>query len=569
MNTLKSVWHERPRLFNNPVIRRELINRLRKPSTFVYFLILLVILFVYVLMFWYDHLNHYNAYSNPRETIFLFNFMQGLFAFLLIPILSSSAINLEFERQSWDLLCTTHLNTASILFAKFLTSILVFGLMSAALIPFYGIILTGGSVDPWEIFFFYLIILEGIVLIALMGLLCSTLFRKTVQAITATYIAAACFYVLPIFLVILTEVKFRQPLLSGIPVLLSPLFVILTHLEGPPPTSIVSPFVARHIFLTHFILISLTILILAVVCMVLIRRKSGESSLSVSQFTRNHTRAGSSGTPSEISIRYLIPERFNPVYYKERREYQKGFPINLLSGAALFGSGYLLIAFFYYLDRPNSFSPEPLVFIATFLNPLFIIPYAVNTFRNEKDCDTWELLRTTILTGNQIIYGKLFYGARLLANRFLLFYLPVLIYGLWIYDPAHAYAIRYRIFIWLILLLNLISGTFYLCLGMLFSAISRSTIAAYVLMIICVASLYILPSLMLDTMRQFNLFDYSMEAFILGILSPIHFAVSAHRRVNENEAIPIYFSFITLCGWMVVISCVALHWIRRYIHARR
>ena len=51
---------------------------------------------------------------------------------------------------------------------------------------------------------------------------------------------------------------------------------------------------------------------------------------------------------------------------------------------------------------------------------------------------------------------------------------------------------------------------------MLFSAISRSTIAAYVLMIICVASLYILPSLMLDTMRQFNLFDYSMEAFILG-----------------------------------------------------
>ena len=56
--------------------------------------------FVYVLMFWYDHPNHYNAYSNPRETIFLFNFMQGLFAFLLIPILSSSAINLEFERQS-------------------------------------------------------------------------------------------------------------------------------------------------------------------------------------------------------------------------------------------------------------------------------------------------------------------------------------------------------------------------------------------------------------------------------------------------------------------------------------
>src|SRR5690606_35660704 len=100
--------------------------------------------------------------SWSREIFYIFLFVMGFFSYLLVPILSATSINREFERKTWEMLRSTHLNTASIILAKLLSSIFILIIMILSTIPFIGIMQTIGKIAPQELIITMLILIEGI-----------------------------------------------------------------------------------------------------------------------------------------------------------------------------------------------------------------------------------------------------------------------------------------------------------------------------------------------------------------------------------------------------------------------
>ncbi len=153
------LWQERPRLFNNPVILRELTAQLRKRISFLYLLGFLLTGFFCFLSWWSTFRNSGgNLGSQSRELFGLLNFLEGALILFFVPLFSAISINIERERETWELVCTTPLSLLSILWGKFLSSVLFVWFMMLSLIPVYGIIFTVGGLSPEEIFVTFILL---------------------------------------------------------------------------------------------------------------------------------------------------------------------------------------------------------------------------------------------------------------------------------------------------------------------------------------------------------------------------------------------------------------------------
>jgi ABC-2 type transport system permease protein len=133
-----------------------------------------------------------NAYFRPDESFLLFSMMTyiqlGLIVFIT-PSLTAGTISTEREKQTLNILLTTSQTSFQIIFGKMTSSIAFLLLMIVSGLPIYSLVFLYGGVSPSQLFVIFLFYMLTLVTIGSLGVMFSTLIRKTIVAIIVTYSA--------------------------------------------------------------------------------------------------------------------------------------------------------------------------------------------------------------------------------------------------------------------------------------------------------------------------------------------------------------------------------------------
>jgi len=176
----------------NPILSKELRSRMR-----TYKLPLLITIYLGLLggiALAYSWLQSqtlaadgFNPDVGPQLYVLLATLQLLLLAFVA-PALTAGVINGEKERQTFDLLICTRLSSTSIVLNKLLASIAIIILLIIASLPVFSIVYFYGGVLLSDIGKVFLIYLVTAVTLGVVGLFCSSLFKRTQISVVVSYL---------------------------------------------------------------------------------------------------------------------------------------------------------------------------------------------------------------------------------------------------------------------------------------------------------------------------------------------------------------------------------------------
>jgi ABC-2 type transport system permease protein len=128
------------------------------------------------------------------------NYGQGLFLYLVLfqmvllafitPALTAGAISSERERQTIDLLFVTKLPSFSILWGKLLASMSFVMLLLLLSVPIFSLVFLFGGIELDQLAAAFLVTAVSALTLGIIGITCSTAFRRTLPATVSAYGAA-------------------------------------------------------------------------------------------------------------------------------------------------------------------------------------------------------------------------------------------------------------------------------------------------------------------------------------------------------------------------------------------
>lgn len=128
------------------------------------------------------------------------NYGQGLFLYLVLfqmvllafitPALTAGAISSERERQTIDLLLVTKLPPFSILWGKLLASMSFVLLLLLLSVPIFSLVFLFGGIELDQVAAAFLVTAVSALTLGIIGIACSTAFRRTLPATVSSYGAA-------------------------------------------------------------------------------------------------------------------------------------------------------------------------------------------------------------------------------------------------------------------------------------------------------------------------------------------------------------------------------------------
>ncbi|TYS16680.1 ABC transporter permease subunit [Rossellomorea vietnamensis] len=178
-------------LLINPVLNKEIKLRLRSLKSFLGILFYLIALGIVAIGFIYiTMMNSQAGYIRPQESRMMFMVLSmvqlGLIIFMT-PGLTAGVISGERERQTLNMLLTTEQSSTSIILSKLISSVAFLFLMISASLPLYSIVFLYGGVSPGVLLGTFGIYVITIITVGSIGILFSTLLKKTIVAMIATY----------------------------------------------------------------------------------------------------------------------------------------------------------------------------------------------------------------------------------------------------------------------------------------------------------------------------------------------------------------------------------------------
>lgn len=209
--------------FSNPVLIKELKLRFRNFKSFSGLMFYLILLFIFVGGF----LSIFTQFTGtgffkPDESFMMFtvvSILQMALAMFIAPGVTAGAISSEREKQTLNILLTTTQSSTQIIIGKLLSSIAFLILLLVAGLPLYSIVFLFGGVSPTQLISIFLFYLLTIVAIGSIGIMFSTITKKTVVAMIATYGAMIFLGAVSAFLffvgVILDDLTTIAPYSSG------------------------------------------------------------------------------------------------------------------------------------------------------------------------------------------------------------------------------------------------------------------------------------------------------------------------------------------------------------------
>lgn len=178
-------------LLANPVLVKEIKLRFRSMKSFtgILFYLVAMSIFVFGFIFLATSLTG-NGFFRPAESFMLFTMMTyiqlGLILFIT-PGLTAGTISSEREKQTLNILLTTAQTSFQIIFGKLTSSIAFLLLMIVAGLPIYSMVFLYGGVSPGQIAVIFLFYFLTLLTIGSLGVMYSTLIRKTIVSMITTY----------------------------------------------------------------------------------------------------------------------------------------------------------------------------------------------------------------------------------------------------------------------------------------------------------------------------------------------------------------------------------------------
>ncbi|GKV67643.1 hypothetical protein NCCP2716_01410 [Sporosarcina sp. NCCP-2716] len=196
----------------NPVLAKEVKLRFRSPKSFVGVFLYLTAMCLFVFGFIYTTTSLSGTiYFKPSESVMLFSFLTfiqlGLVLFIT-PGLTAGTISGERERQTLPMLLTTSQSSFQIISGKLLSSVLFLLLLIVAGLPIYSLVFLFGGISPVLLMKSLLFLFITLLSIGSLGVLFSTLIRKTTVSMIATYGSMLFFTaVIPFLFLIIVQIK--------------------------------------------------------------------------------------------------------------------------------------------------------------------------------------------------------------------------------------------------------------------------------------------------------------------------------------------------------------------------
>ncbi len=177
--------------FNNPVLYKELKLRFRSPKSFVGILFYLVAMCLFVFGFIFTTMSLTGvSYFRPSESLILFallSFIQLGLVLFITPGLTAGSISSEREKQTLPILLTTSQSSFQIISGKLLSSIAFLMLLTVAGLPIYSLVFLFGGISPMDFVKIFLFLFVTLLAFGSIGILFSTLIRRTIVSMIATY----------------------------------------------------------------------------------------------------------------------------------------------------------------------------------------------------------------------------------------------------------------------------------------------------------------------------------------------------------------------------------------------
>jgi ABC-type transport system involved in multi-copper enzyme maturation permease subunit len=177
----------------NPIIVKELRSRMRGSRTFV----ILSIFLLGLAAMCYAILRVYESQAKVGNFVISAHVGKGLFAALtlaetllitfLAPAVTAGAISGEREQLTYDLLVATPLRPGRILSGKLVATLSYILLLIFAAVPLGSLVLVFGGVAPRDLLEALLLLVLTAFTFGMIGLLCSTLVRRTLTATILAY----------------------------------------------------------------------------------------------------------------------------------------------------------------------------------------------------------------------------------------------------------------------------------------------------------------------------------------------------------------------------------------------
>ncbi len=176
---------------NNPVLVKEVKLRFRSLKSFTGILFYLIAMSIFVFGFIFLSTSFTGAgFFRPEQSFFLFallTFIQlGLILFIT-PGLTAGTISTEREKQTLNILLTTSQTSKQIILGKLSSSIAFLLLMLLAGLPIYSLVFLFGGISPGQLGLIFMFFILTMFAVGSIGVMFSTITKKTIVSMIATY----------------------------------------------------------------------------------------------------------------------------------------------------------------------------------------------------------------------------------------------------------------------------------------------------------------------------------------------------------------------------------------------
>lgn len=228
-------------LFLNPVMVKEIKLRFRNAKSFtgLFFYLLIMGIFVFGFVNLTSSLSG-SGFFRPEESFMLFSMLSyiqlGLILFIT-PGLTAGTVSTEREKQTLNILLTTAQSSFQIIFGKLTSSVAFLLLLLIAGLPLYSMVFLYGGVSPSQIAAIFLFYFLTLLAIGSLGVMYSTVTRRTIVSMIATYGTMIFFTAVTGFFLILSVSFAAASMGTGISPIsylwasINPAVVLLTLLE--------------------------------------------------------------------------------------------------------------------------------------------------------------------------------------------------------------------------------------------------------------------------------------------------------------------------------------------------
>ena len=174
------------------IVKREFMENLRRARTFYSVLLLLSLAVLITTSVWpADRLLLQEAAAVSQTMIMTITVLLFYGCALIVPALGAASIVSEREQDTFDLLYLTLIRPRSILLGKLFNTCGVYMLVVAAALPVYASALFAVGLDTQQLLYSFVLLLMLAAFCGTIGIVMSTVFKRGVVALVASYVLIA------------------------------------------------------------------------------------------------------------------------------------------------------------------------------------------------------------------------------------------------------------------------------------------------------------------------------------------------------------------------------------------